>query len=156
MLVGNKTKNYDFQSKVFLEKENCLILTRCWNHIFQRNFWEKKSIKWSRWRFGAFRILLRPPLYFLVNKKLFFNKSTLPNELFDLAFSKKCCINWISFFGQFNSNSISVNSLSFFKLHIQDECFTGFVWKWHNQINFNEVYLFPVMAVIGFQLQFWL
>jgi hypothetical protein len=29
MLVGNKTKNYDFQSKVFLEKENCLILTRC-------------------------------------------------------------------------------------------------------------------------------
>ena len=74
MLVGNKTKNYDFQSKVFLEKENWLILTRCWNHIFQRNFSEKKSIRSSRWRFWAFRILLRRPLHFLVNKKRFLTK----------------------------------------------------------------------------------
>ncbi len=43
MLGGNKTENYDFQSKRCLEKENCLILTRCWNHIFQRNFWAKKN-----------------------------------------------------------------------------------------------------------------
>jgi hypothetical protein len=61
---------------------------------FSTEFFRKKNpLEDPDGVFGHLEFCCEGHYIFWSTKKPVFNKSTLPNGLFDLAFSKKCCIN---------------------------------------------------------------